>query len=165
MSSETFNKDLEMVNADCFSPELPLTTKFLLMEDYQNNPFPRFYGKIEDKKKVYHSLKETIHPEVHDKWGELKCHCSLVPQMRLSKTARNMNKVFLTCGAPATADARCKYFQWIHTALFIDRRSLHRLKFATKQTQTGWIRQAEKNVEQWKRDQAWLNQFTESAKK
>ena len=32
-----------------------------------------------------------------------------------------------------------------------------------KQTQTEWLRQAEKNVEQWKRDQAWLNQFTESA--
>ena len=67
MGSEAFNRDLEMVNAGCFSPEVPLTTKFPLMEDYQNNPCPRFYGKVEDKEKVYQALKETIHPEVCDK--------------------------------------------------------------------------------------------------
>ena len=82
-----------MVNAGCFNPEEPLNTQFLLMEG--NNPCPRFYGKVEDKKKVY------IHPEVHAKWGHLKCHCSFIPKMRLSKTARNLNKVFLTFCAPA----------------------------------------------------------------
>ena len=153
MGSEAFNRDLEMVNAGCFSPEVPLTTKFPLMEDYQNNPCPRFYGKVEDKKKVYHALKETIHPEVCDKWGELKRHSSPIPRMRLSKTARNLNKVFLTCGASATADSRCKYFQWIHTPLFNDRRPIQQLKFTTKQTQTEWLQQAEKNVEKWKRQQ------------
>lgn len=106
-----------MVNAGCFNPEEPLNTQFLLMEG--NNPCPRFYGKVEDKEKVYQALKETIHPEMCDKWGELKCHCSLIPKMRLSKTARNLNKVFLTCGASATADSRCKYFQWIHTPLLM----------------------------------------------
>ena len=151
MGSEAFNRDLEMANAGCFSPEVPLTTKFPLMEDNQNNPCPRFYGKVEDKKKVYQALKEMIHPEVCDKWGELKCHCSPIPKMRLSKTARNLNKVFLTCGASATADSRCKYFQWIHTPLFNVRRPIQQLKFATKQTQTEWLQQAEKNVEKWKR--------------
>ena len=72
---------------------------------------------------------------------------------------------FLTCGASATADSRCKYFQWIHTPLFIDRRPVQKLKFATKQTQTEWFQQAERNVKQWKREQAWLNQFAESAQK
>ena len=163
MGSEGFNSDLEMVNAGCFSPEGPLTTRFLLIEG--NKPCPQFYGKVENKKKVYHALKETIYQEVHAKWGQLKCHCSLIPKMRLSKTARNLNKVFLTCGASASADSRCKYFQWINTPLFIDRRPIQQLKFATKQTQTEWLQQAEKNVEQWKRQQAWLNQFTESAKK
>ena len=163
MGSEGFNRDLEMVKAGCFSPEEPLTTTFLLLEG--NISCPRFYGKVEDKKKVYHALKETIHQEVHAKWGQLKCHCSLIPKMRLSKTARNLNKVFLTCGASATADSRCRYFQWIHTPLFMDRRPIQKFKFATIQTQTEWLQQAEKNVEQWKREQAWLNQFTESARK
>ena len=45
-------------------------------------------------------LKDEIHPEVHAKWGHLECHCHYIPKMRLSKTARNMNKVFLTCGVP-----------------------------------------------------------------
>ena len=45
----------------------------------------------------------------------------------------------------------------------MDRRPIQKLKFATTQTQTEWLQQAEKNVEQWKREQAWLNQFTESA--
>ena len=102
-----------------------------------------------------------MHQEVHAKWGQLKCHCSLIPKMRLSKTAKNLNKVFLTCGASATADSLCKYFQWIHTPLFIDRRPIQQLKFATKE----WLQQAEKNVEQRKQNQAWLNQFTESAQK
>ena len=163
MGSEGFNRDLEMVNAGCFSPEEPLTTQFLLIEG--NKPCPRFYGNVEDKKKFYHALKETIHQEVHAKRGQLKYHCSLIPKMRLSKTARNLNKVFLTCGASATADSRCKYFQWIHTPLFIDRRPVQKLKFATKQTQTEWFQQAERNVKQWKREQAWLNQFAESAQK
>ena len=30
MACEMFNRDLEMVNAGCFSPEEPLTTQFLL---------------------------------------------------------------------------------------------------------------------------------------
>ena len=102
-----------------------------------------------------------MHQEVHAKWGQLKCYCSLIPKMRLSKTAKNLNKVFLTCGASATADSRCKYFQWIHTPLFIDRRPIQQLKFATKE----WLQLAEKNVEQWKRNQVWLNQFAESAQK
>ena len=39
-------------------------------------------------------------------------------------------------------------------------------KSVTKQTQTEWFQQAQQNVnDQWNRDQAWLNQFAESAKK
>lgn len=152
-----------MINAGCFSLKEPLTTQFLLIEG--NHLCPRFYGKVEDKKKVYYALKETIHPQVHDHWGQLKCHCSQIPIIRLSKTARNLTKFFLTCEAPATATVRCKYFQWVHTALFIDKRPVHKLKYATKLSQAEWIRQAEANVEKWKQQQAWFNQFAESAKK
>ena len=188
MVCETFNQDLEMINAGCCSPDSPLTTQFLLPAFEGNKLYPRFYGRIEDKKKVYHALKEDMHAKVQTKWGELKCHCSRIPIIRLSKTARNLNKVFLTCGTPATADTRCKYFQWIHTPLFIDKRPIQNLKYATKLTRGEWMQQALANVEKWKQQngwykvkkqdaqtqtewgeekqkQAWLNQFAESAKK
>ena len=50
-------EDLEMMKAGCFKPDDPLITKFLLMEDDKNSPCPRFYGKVDDKKKVYHAFE------------------------------------------------------------------------------------------------------------
>ena len=180
-----FNGDLELVNAGCFKPDEPLITKFLLMEDDKNHPCPRFYGKTEDKKKVYHALKEDIHPEVHAKWGQLECLCHYIPKIRFSKTARNRNKVFPTCGVPYSRRPPCRYFQWIHTPLyplpleptpewlvkFTASRQPYKprsLKSVTKQTQAEWLQQAEQNVEQWKREQgnkALLNQFAKSSQK
>lgn len=101
-----FYGHLEMLKAGCFEPNEPLITKFLLMEDYKSKPCPRFYGNIEDK------------------WGHLECHCHYIPKMWLSKTARNLNKVFLTCGVPYNRGEQrpkappCKYLQWIHTGLY-----------------------------------------------
>jgi len=147
MTCDTFNRDLEMMNAGCCNPEEPLTTQFLLPSSAPDNTFcPRFYGKVEDQQKVYHALKEEMQIDVKVRWGELKCHCSLTPKLRLSKTARNLNKVFLTCGTPATAETRCKYFQWIHTAVFVDKTPLHKLKYSTnptqtKETQTEWSKE------------------------
>lgn len=60
-----FNGDLELVNADGFNTEEPLNTKFLLVFGDQEKRFPSFYGKVEDKEKVYKALKEDIYPEVH----------------------------------------------------------------------------------------------------
>ena len=183
MSCETFNQDLEMINAGCCSSDSLLNTQFLLPAFEEDKLCPRFYGKNEEKQKVYHALKNDMHAEVQAKWGDLRCHCSRIPILRLSKTARNLNKVFLTCGTPASAETRCKYFQWIHTPLFIDKRPIHKLKYATNLSRAEWKQQAEANVETWKQrngwyskqdgqtqteqkqQQTWLNQFAESAKK
>ena len=185
MSCETFNQDLEMINAGCSSSDSPLNTQFLLPAFEEDKLCPRFYGKNEEKQKVYHALKNDMHAELQTKWGDLRCHCSRIPILRLSKTARNLNKVFLTCGTPASAETRCKYFQWIHTPLFIDKRPIHKLKYATNLSRAEWKQQAEAKVEKWKQQngrykvkkqdvqtqteqkqqQAWLNQFAESAKK
>ena len=183
MACETFNQDLEMINAGCCSSDSPLNTQFLLPAFEEDKLCPRFYGKNEDKQKVYHALKNDMHAEVQTKWGDLRCHCSRIPILRLSKTARNLNKVFLTCGTPASAETRCKYFQWIHTPLFIDKRPIHKLKYATNLSRAEWKHQAKANVETWKQrngwyskqdaqtqteqkqQQTWLNQFAESAKK
>lgn len=72
-----------MLKAGCFEPNEPLTTTFLLLEDYKSNPCQRFCGKPEDKKKVHSALKDEIHPEVHAKWGHLECHCKHIPKMEL----------------------------------------------------------------------------------
>ena len=181
MACETRKEDLEMMNVDFGGPDGPLNTQFLLSIFDEKKLCPRFYGKELDKLKVYDALKKDMHVEVRTKWGELKCHCSRIPILRLSKTARNLNKVFLTCGTPASAATRCKYFQWIHAPLFIDKRPLQKLKYATNLAE--WKQQAEANVETWKQrngwqkdaqtrteckdvqQQTWLNQFAESAKK
>ena len=181
MSCETFNQDLEMINAGCCSSDSPLNTQFLLPAFEEDKLCPRFYGKNEEKQKVYHALKNDMRAEVQTKWGDLRCHCSGIPILRLSKTARNLNKVFLTCRTPASAETRCKYFQWIHTPLFIDKRLIHKFNYATNLRRAEWKQQG--NVEAWKQrngcyskqdaqtqteqkqQQTWLNQFAESAKK
>ena len=177
MTCETCKEDLEMMNVDFGGPDGPLNTQFLLSCFDEKKLCPRFYGKELDKLKVYDALKKDMHVEVKSKWGDLKCHCSRIPTLRISKTARNLNKVFLTCGTPASAETRCKYFQWIHTSLFIDKRPLHKLKYATNLSGAEWKQQAEANVETWKQRNGWynqqdaetqtscLNQFAESAKK
>ena len=182
-----------MLNAGCFKLDGPLTTEFLLMKDYKDNPCPRFYGKAEDKKKVYHQLKENIHPEVHAKWGPLECHCGYIRKIRLSKTARNLNQVFLTCGVPYNREeqrpkaAPCQYFQWVHTGIYplpsdpapewlvkfaVSRqpykpRPLKSFDKSNQDQQTTWFQQVQQNVNQWNREQAnktRLNQFAESAR-
>ena len=164
-----------MMNVDFGGPDDPLNTQFVLSCLDEKKLCPRFYGKNVDKLKVYEALTKDMHAEVKSQWGELKCHCSRIPILRLSKTAKNLNKVFLICGTPASAETRCKYFQWIHTALFIDKRPLHKLKYATNLSRAEWMRQAEANVETWKQRRGWynkqdaqtqtscLNQFAESA--
>ena len=150
-------EDLEMMNVDFGGPDGPLNTQFLLSIFDEKKLCPRFYGKELDKLKVYDALKKDMHAEVKTKWGELKCHCSRIPILRLSKTARNLNKVFLTCGTPASAETPCKYFQWIHTPLFIDKRPIHKLKYATNLSRAEWKQQAEANVETWKQRNGWYS--------
>ena len=84
---------------------------------------------------------------------------------------------FLTCGAAATTGSRCKYFQWIHPPLYplpsdpmpdwLRKGQAYKprpLKSFNKESPE-WLQQAEQNVEKWKREHAWLNQFAESSRK
>ena len=68
-------------------------------------------------------LKEDTHPQVHArvKHGELKCKCGLVPKMKLSRTAKNYNKVFFSCGSFLMHAKPCGYFQWLHGPLWCPR--------------------------------------------
>ena len=65
-------------------------------------------------------LKEDTHPQVRARLqrGELKCRCGFVPKMKLSRTSKNYNKVFFSCGSFLTHAKPCGYFQWLHGPLW-----------------------------------------------
>ena len=148
--TSAWEEDLKMMAIDFGGPDEPFNTHFLLSCFEEKKLCPRFYGKNIDKMKVYDALTKDMHVEVKSQWGEMKCHCARIPILRLSKTARNLNKVFLVCGAPASAETRCKYFQWVHTPLFIDNRPLHKLMYTPNLSRAERVKQAEANVEGWK---------------
>ena len=80
-------------------------------------------------------------------------------QDRLSKTARNLHKVFLTCDG--YAGSLCKYFQWIHTPLYplpsdpmpdwLRKTYKPRPLKSFNKDNREWMQQAEQKVEQWKK--------------
>ena len=69
------------------------------------------------------ALKKDTHPQVHArlKRRELKCRCGFVPKMKLSRTAKNYNKVFFSCGSFIPGEEPCGYFQWLHGPLWCPR--------------------------------------------
>ena len=79
---------------------------------------------FEDTREVMmEALKKDTHPQVHArvKRGELKCRCGFVPKMKLSRTAKNYNKVFFSCGSFLTHAKPCGFFQWLHGPLWCPR--------------------------------------------
>ena len=65
-------------------------------------------------------LKEDTHPQVRAllQRGLLKCQCGFTPKIKLSRTTKNYNKVFLSCGSFLTHAKPCGYFQWLHGPLW-----------------------------------------------
>ena len=79
---------------------------------------------FEDTREVMmEALKEDTHPQVRARLqrGELKCRCGFVPKMKLSRTAKNYNKVFFSCGSFIPGEDPCGYFQWLHGPLWCPR--------------------------------------------
>jgi len=69
---------------------------------------------------ILKKLLTDTHEEVKQRlqsFAPLKCHCVLTPKMRLSKTDKNFQRVYLTCGQRMSQDA-CRYFQWIDAPLW-----------------------------------------------
>ena len=94
----------------------PLHTNFVLPEQGLAICYtcPVYFGNADSKQSVLDTICNSIHPKIHEQWGTFACHCGLVPRLKLGQTARNPNKVFLSC--PKEREARCNYFQWIHQA-------------------------------------------------
>ena len=79
---------------------------------------------FEDTREVMlEALKNDTHPQVQArlKRGELRCECGFVPKMKLSRTSKNYNKVFFSCGSFLTHAKPCGYFQWLHGPLWCPR--------------------------------------------
>ena len=68
-------------------------------------------------------LKEDTHLQVRNQLqrGLLKCQCGFTPKMKLSRTTKNYNKVFLSCGSFLPGQEPCGYFQWLHGPLWRSR--------------------------------------------
>ena len=64
-------------------------------------------------------LKEDTHPQVQAQLqrGLLKCKCGFTPKMKLSRTTKNYNNVFLSCGMCRSGHP-CDYFQWLYGPLW-----------------------------------------------
>ena len=143
---------------------------------------------FEDTREVMmEKLKEDTHPQVHArvKRGELKCRCGFVPKMKLSRTAKNYNKVFFSCGSLLTHAKPCGYFQWLHGPLWCPREqaqpTLRRwvkdcpvplLKgkdpekerpWGTHHVEMRYVERPDPAIEKIKYD-PWMNQFGDSVK-
>ena len=133
---------------------------------------------FEDTREVMmEALKKDTHPQVHArvKHGELKCKCGLVPKMKLSRTAKNYNKVFFSCGSFLMHAEPCGYFQWLHGPLWCPREqaqptlrrwvkeSLPLLKGPEMEKPRPWGIHHDANLEKIRHD-PWINQFADSVK-
>ena len=129
----------------------------------------------ESREVMMEKLKEDTHPQVRARLqrGELKCHCGFVPKMKLSRTSKNYQKVFISCGSFLTHAKPCGYFQWLHGPLWCPREQ-------AQPTLRRWVKESlpvpllkgperyhverpDPEIEKMKRS-PWLNQFGESIK-
>ena len=141
---------------------------------------------FEDTREVMmEKLKEDTHPQVQArvKRGELKCRCGFVPKMKLSRTAKNYNKVFFSCGSFIPGEEPCGYFQWLHGPLWCPREQaqptlrrwvkeslpvpLLKGKGREMERPLPWemhhVERPDTNIEKMRRS-PWMNQFGESVK-
>ena len=133
---------------------------------------------FEDTREVMmETLKEDTHPQVRARLqgGELKCKCGLVPKMKLSRTSKNYNKVFFSCGSFILGKEPCGYFQWLHGPLWCPREraqpTLRRwVKDTPPEVQQGLPvpllkgKGHEMNYVERFRESPWMNQFGDSIK-
>ena len=131
---------------------------------------------FEDSREVMmEKMKEDTHPQVRARLqrGELKCKCGLVPRMKLSRTSKNYQKVFFSCGSFLSGQDPCGYFQWLHGPLWCPRDP-------TQPTLRRWVRDTPREIhykeyypiykrpsperEFIEKNRPWLNQFGEAIK-
>ena len=138
---------------------------------------------FEDTREVMmETLKEDTHPQVRARLqqGELRCQCGFVPKMKLSRTSKNYNKVFFSCGSFLTHAKPCGYFQWLHGPLWRPREQAQPTLRRWVKDMPPWSEylpvpllkgkgQEKEESPPWEmnfveRNRSWFNQFGEAAK-
>ena len=138
---------------------------------------------FEDTREIMmETLKEDTHPQVRARLqrGEMRCKCGLVPKMKLSRTAKNYNKVFFSCGSFFPGKEPCGYFQWLHGPLWCPRETAQPTLRQWVHETPRWVKdrppkseyssvprlneQVQEMKPPWERNRAWFDQFAESAK-
>ena len=66
-----------------------------------------FCGKANGEKYMS-AVRKNIHPDICDRWEKISCLCGRVPVLKQSFSAKNPDRLYLTCG-----DNRCKFFRWV----------------------------------------------------
>ena len=133
---------------------------------------------FEDTREVMmEKLKEDTHPQVRARLqrGELRCKCGLVPKMKLSRTSKNYQKVFFSCGSFHPGKDPCGYFQWLHGPLWCPREQAQPTLRRWVHDTPPWIKDRPpksevrpipllKGPDPWEKDKPWFNQFADSVK-
>ena len=147
---------------------------------------------FEDTREVMmEKLKEDTHPQVRARLqrGEMRCKCGFVPKTKLSRTQKNYQKVFFSCGSFHPGKEPCGYFQWLHGPLWCPREQaqptlrrwvkdtslkseslpipLLKGKGHEMETSPPWgmhyVERPDPAIEKMKRS-PWMNQFSDSVK-
>ena len=135
---------------------------------------------FEDTREVMmEALKEDTHPQVRARLqkGWLKYKCGLTPKTKLSRTAKNHNKVFFSCGSFIPGQDPCGYFQWLHGPLWCPRERAQPTLRQWVHDTPPWLKHhgnvpkesvpllkgKDPEIEKMRRS-PWMNQFGESIK-
>ena len=68
------------------------------------------FGDLEERDKFMHEVTRSLHFHYRDPHCPLVCFCNDVLVLKMSKSEKNPNRVFMTC-----RHRKCKMFQWIDT--------------------------------------------------
>ena len=131
----------------------------------------------ESRKVMMEKLREDTHPQVRARLqrGELRCKCGLVPKMKLSRTSKNYQKVFFSCGSFHPGKEPCGYFQWLHGPLWCPREQAQPTLRRWVHDTPPWLKDRPpksevrpipllKGPDPWEKDKPWFNQFADSVK-
>ena len=78
------------------------------------------FTTTENAKVVLEGVARTD-PELRKVWFALKCNFDRRPFLKLSRSAKNPNRLFLTCARKRDQDP-CRYFQWVDSPPFCPRK-------------------------------------------
>ena len=75
------------------------------------------FSSKKNAEKVIEGLKTKMHYAIKRKWHEITCKCGYRPNLSMSRSEKNPDRLFLSCSW-LPREERCKFFQWIDRPMF-----------------------------------------------